>query len=181
MASASPRRRELLEARGWTLRVEPSDITELEDGALPPRELALSNAKAKALDVAGRFPGDCVIGADTIVCLDGRVYGKPRDLEHARAMLTALSGRVHEVMTGVCLVRNRQLCGFVDVSWVKFHPLTDEMIFAYFQRVNPLDKAGAYAIQEDQGALVAKYEGALENIIGLPILRVEAALRQHFL
>ena len=153
----------MLEARGWTIQIEPSDIAELEDGALPPRELALSNAKAKALDIADRFPNHCVIGADTIVCLDGKVFGKPNDLEHAKAMLSTFSGRVHEVMTGVCLVKNSRLVGFVDVSWVKFHPLTDEMIFNYFQRVNPLDKAGSYAAQEDQGALIAKYEGSLEN------------------
>lgn len=170
----------MLEAQGWKVQVEPSDIEELEPGALPPRQLAASNAQAKAREVADRFPGQCVIGADTIVCLDGQTYGKPRDLEAARIMLATFSGRVHEVLTGVCIARDRQICEFVEVSWVKFRPLTDEMIFAYFQRVDPLDKAGSYAIQEDDGALVEKYEGSLENIIGLPVHRVEEALRLHF-
>lgn len=147
---------------------------------MPPRELAASNAQAKAREVADRFPGRCVIGADTIVCLDGKTYGKPRDLAAARTMLTTFSGRVHEVLTGVCIVRDRQLCEFVETSWVKFRPLTDEMISAYFQRVDPLDKAGAYAIQEDNGALIEKFEGSLENVIGLPVHRVEEAIRRHF-
>jgi len=143
--------------------------------------LAISNAKAKAQTVADRFPDDCIVAADTIVCFRGKVFGKPQNLERAREMLRAFSGQVHEVITGVCLARGKQLCVFADVSWVKFRPLTEEILTAYFKRVDPLDKAGSYAIQEDEGALVEKYEGSLENIIGLPVHRVEQALHQHFL
>lgn len=181
LASASPRRRDLLEQAGFETLVRPADIEELS-GGLPPRDLVLANAERKALAVASATSGDLVLAADTVVVLDGEVLGKPRDLEHAAEMLGLLSGRIHEVLTGVCLIRGgaSARCSFVESTRVAFRVLDAPAIRFYLARIDPLDKAGAYAAQEDRGHLIERIEGSLDNVIGLPVARVLEAIGTHF-
>ncbi len=182
LASASPRRRELLLTAGLTCTVEPAQVDELDDAALGLTALVLANARAKALSVAGARPGDVVLGADTLVWLDGRPLGKPADTDAARRMLGALSGRVHEVATGVHLVRlePRVQVEFHEVTRVRFRELDAGTINEYLRRVDVLDKAGAYALQEHGEMLVESVEGSRSNVVGLPVERVTAALERHF-
>lgn len=181
LASASPRRRDLLEAAGFEVLIRPADVEELSSG-LSPRELVLANAEMKAFAIASLLQGDLVLGADTIVVLDQEILGKPRDLSHASAMLARLGGRVHEVLTGVCLLRagTATRCSFVESTLVTFLPLDAAAISSYLAEINPLDKAGSYAAQEDRGRLIERIEGSLDNVIGLPVARVMAALEMHF-
>ena len=136
----------------------------------------------KALELATVTHGDVVLGADTVVLLDGRILGKPRDLEDATRMLRLLSGRIHEVLTGVCMLRGRTVmqCSFVESTLVAFRPFDEAMIDAYLKDINPLDKAGSYAAQEDRGRLIERIEGSMDNVIGLPVARVIEALELHF-
>jgi septum formation protein len=142
----------------------------------------LANAELKALSVASTLQGDLVLGADTVVVLDQEMLGKPRDLSHAAEMLSRLGGRVHEVLTGVCLLRAGSMtrCSFVESTRVAFRPLDEAMISSYLAEINPLDKAGSYAAQEDRGRLIERIEGSLDNVIGLPVARVITALETHF-
>jgi septum formation protein len=181
LASASPRRRDLLMSAGFDVVVQPADVEELSAG-LSPRELVLANAELKALKVASNLRGDLVLGADTVVVLDGEVLGKPRDMTHAAEMLARLGGRTHEVLTGVCLVRGGTVirCSFVESTQVAFRPLDEQAITGYLAAINPLDKAGSYAAQEDHGRLIERIEGSLENVIGLPVARVLTAMKTHF-
>jgi len=181
LASASPRRRDLLESAGFEVLVRPSSVEEFSEG-LAPRALVLANAEMKAMEVAASTSGDLVLGADTIVVLDGEILGKPRDLAHAVEMLRRLSGRTHEVLTGVCMLRGGTVarCSFVESTCVAFRFLEEGMIGAYLQEINPLDKAGSYAAQEDRGRLIERIEGSMENVIGLPVARVIEAMENHF-
>lgn len=181
LASASPRRRDLLGGVGFEVIIRPADVEELT-GGLSPRDLVLANAEMKALSVAAVTPGDLVLGADTIVVLDGEILGKPRDLSHAAEMLARLGGRVHEVLTGVCLLRGGEVsrCSFIESTRVSFRALDETIIANYLAEIDPLDKAGAYAAQEDQGRLIERIEGSLENVIGLPVARVLEAIETHF-
>ena len=181
LASASPRRRDLLAASGFEVFCRPADVEELSEG-LSPRDLVLANAALKALDVAPSFNGDLVLGADTIVVLEGEVLGKPRDLSHAAEMLGWLGGRMHEVLTGVCLLRagTTNQCRFVESTRVYFRPLDKDLIDRYLNEINPLDKAGSYAAQEDHGRLIDRIEGSLDNVIGLPVAQVITAIETHF-
>lgn len=181
LASASPRRRDLLGGAGFEVIIRPADVEELTEG-LSPRDLVLANAEMKALSVAAVTAGDLVLGADTVVVLDGEILGKPRDLAHASEMLARLGGRVHEVLTGVCLLRGgtSSRCSFVESTRVSFRALDRAMIADYLDDIDPLDKAGAYAAQEDRGRLIERIEGSLENVIGLPVARVLEAIETHF-
>lgn len=181
LASSSPRRRDLLQAAGFEIIIRPADVEELT-GGLTPRDLVVANAERKALHVAAERRGELILGADTVVVLDGEILGKPRDKDHASEMLGRLSGRVHEVLTGVCLVRGgtRKVCLFVESTCVAFRSLDEAMIQAYLADIDPLDKAGAYAAQDDRGRLIERIEGSLENVIGLPVARVIEAIGQHF-
>jgi septum formation protein len=171
LASASPRRRELLTQLGLPFTVMVADITEHEDPATDPRSMVSHNAALKAEWVAARQPEAWVLGADTTVFLDGHALNKPGDPAEARAMLRRLSGRTHTVFTGLAL--RHQASGYRDdegaSSEVTFHPLTDAMIDDYLQRVHTLDKAGGYAIQEHGELLVAGQTGSRSNIVGLPL------------
>ena len=182
LASASPRRSELLTRAGLPFEVRPAEIEELTNPDLSPRDLCLLNAERKAFEVAGRHPSRVVLGADTVVCLDNRTFGKPRDLSEARAMLEALCGRIHEVLTGVCLLHREanRMTRFVETTRVKFRRRETVDIDAYLRSINPLDKAGAYAAQEDEGRLIESLEGLFSNVVGLPVERVAASLREHF-
>ncbi len=181
LASASPRRRDLLEAAGFEVIVRPAGVEELPEG-LAPRALVIANAEMKALELATTTSGDVVLGADTVVVLDGEILGKPRDLEDATRMLRLLAGRTHEVLTGVCMLRGGTVvrCSFVESTLVAFRPFDEAMIADYLKDINPLDKAGSYAAQEDRGRLIERIEGSMDNVIGLPVARVIEALEQHF-
>lgn len=180
LASASPRRKELLRAMGVRFRVEPSHVNEPERPHLSPRETVMHHALAKARDVARRFPGAVVIGADTIVVLGRRVFGKPRNAVEAARMLRALQGKTHRVITAVCLVqlRRRKQLLFTDTTAVTFRPLEARQIQSYLRRVHALDKAGAYAIQEHGDKIVAKIQGSYSNVVGFPVEKFEVALRR---
>ncbi len=181
LASASPRRRDLLEAAGFEVIVHPAGVEELPEG-LAPRALVIANAEMKALELATTTSGDVVLGADTVVVLDGEILCKPRDLEDATRMLRLLAGRTHEVLTGVCMLRGGTVvrCSFVESTLVAFRPFDEAMIADYLKDINPLDKAGSYAAQEDRGRLIERIEGSMDNVIGLPVARVIEALEQHF-
>ncbi|MEY3608577.1 MAG: Septum formation protein Maf [Verrucomicrobiota bacterium] len=171
LASASPRRREILSQLGLPFTVVVAGIVEDETPDADPRRLVGHNAALKAAWVSARFPAATVLGADTTVCLDGQVLNKPADAAAARAMLRRLSGRTHTVHTGLALRRGRDALA-VDVvvdSTVRFRTLDEPAIEAYLARVHTLDKAGGYAIQEHPDLIIEGYEGSLTNIIGLPL------------
>lgn len=179
LASASPRRRELLSRYVVDFEVRVSGVAEIEPPACHWSAAALINAVAKAESVAALCPaGSLVIGADTVIELDGRILGKPCGMDGARAMLCAMSGRTHNVATGVCLASSdgRTLCRFVDISAVRFKRLSDAVIELYLSKTHVLDKAGSYAIQENGEIIIEGVEGSLENVIGLPASRVAGAI-----
>lgn len=176
LASGSPRRRELLTRLGLRFRVVPADVEEILEG--DPQELVAANAALKADAVAAQFPDEPILAADTTVALGEIVLNKPEDLEEARNMLLLLSGQTHEVFTGVCLrwaARDIRL-DFVERSLVTFLPFEEPVIDQYFAQVNPLDKAGGYAIQDGRELIIDHWEGSLDNIIGLPTERLTEAL-----
>jgi septum formation protein len=179
LASTSPRRRFLLEEAGLAFRVIAPEVEELEPGLHRPEELCALNAARKAGAVAMLHPAATVIGADTIVVLGDTIFGKPKDLAHAAEMLTALAGRSHHVLTGVCLIRksNNLARTWVETTRVDFHPITFINIPDYLARINPLDKAGGYSAQEDNGQLLAGIEGCYQNVIGLPVPALVKALK----
>ena len=177
LASASPRRRDLLSRAGYDVRIAASDIEELDSCNEGPGALALINAKRKWNAIAPQYPDEIVVAADTVVWLDGRFYGKPVDFVEAAKMLAILSGRTHQVVTGVVLGRAGEGSQeFAEVSMVTFHALDENEIDAYLKDIHPLDKAGAYAAQDDNGRIIAKVEGSLSNVIGLPMERLETFL-----
>ncbi len=178
LASGSPRRRELLAQLGYDFKVLVADVSEKTPTHLTVAETTLLNARLKAVAVARLRRDAIVIGADTLVALDGEPLGKPRDLDDAFAMLSRLNGRTHEVFTGVwieCGARNFAR-GLVEVSRVHFRNLSAVEIRKYLTLVQPLDKAGAYAAQEDPIGLIAKIDGSRTNVIGLPMEALDAAL-----
>jgi septum formation protein len=178
LASASPRRTELLQQLDVEFRVIPSDAEEIHDGQLTATEVAQINAYRKARAVAKKFPDALVIGADTLVYLGTRLYGKPANMTDAHRMLDELQGRTHEVVTGVCLVNLREHHQkiFAETTQVTFRPLTSELIDLYLRKINPLDKAGAYAIQEGGEIIVKESVGSFSNVVGLPLERLEEEL-----
>lgn len=177
LASGSPRRRELLGAAGLDFEVIPSPAEEIHDAALGMAGLCEENARLKAAAVATHHPEAVVIGADTLVFLDGEPLGKPKDSAHAAGMLRRLSGNVHQVCTGVCIAgpgsRSRTLH---QVTEVVFRNLDEETIRGYLAKTNPLDKAGAYGIQDHGDMIVERIEGAFDNVMGFPVAQVLAAL-----
>jgi septum formation protein len=180
LASASPRRVELLRTLISEFQVVPSDATEVHDAALGVRPLCELNARIKAEPVARRHPAHLVLGADTLVWLEGRPLGKPADLVEARAMLEGLSGKAHEVVTGVCLRHEGSgRCEvFSDVTRVVFRPLDPEVIERYLAVVPTLDKAGGYALQQHGDWLVESVTGSPSNVIGLPVEALRGALER---
>lgn len=177
LASASPRRLELLSAVADDITVEPSDVDESAVRARSPRALVRELSRLKALSVAerGENRGKVVIGADTVVYLD-KLYGKPRDRADAIRMLTELNGREHSVFTGVTVVRDGWTRTFSVRSAVKFRNMTAHEIEEYVDGYRPYDKAGAYAVQE--GVVVGSYRGSLTNIIGLPMEKLVKVLKE---
>lgn len=180
LASASPRRRELLRGLGIDFRVEVAPVEEWEPAEADPAQMVAQNAAHKAAAVAAVWPEARVLGADTTVALDGQLLHKPADLAEARRMLHRLSGRRHEVFTSVSLQCRAEGLErtFVEQSAVLFRDLDEPTIEAYFSVVDPLDKAGAYGIQEGRELIIATYIGSLTNIMGLPVERLERELRE---
>jgi len=179
LASASPRRAELLRELGVSFTVAPSNMAELDSDYLTPWELAQLNAHRKARSVAKQNPDALVLGADTVVVLGSAVYGKPLDRDDARRMLSELEGRTHQVVTGVSLIhlrghRERLLAETTDV---RFRSLNSIDIGRYLERIDPLDKAGAYAIQESGELVVEEICGSFTNVVGLPVEKLESELR----
>lgn len=179
LASASPRRQELLRQVGCEFTVIVSDVIEDNNQNCPPAELAVALSKAKALDVAAKAGAeDVVIGADTIVVLGDQVYGKPADAEDARRMLSDLSGREHHVITGITVVQGDNMWTGFAVTAVNIAELSVEDIKSYIATGEPMDKAGAYAIQ-GMGALFVKgISGCYSNVVGLPIFTLSEILKK---
>ncbi|MFQ3225089.1 MAG: septum formation protein [Lentimonas sp.] len=180
LASASPRRSELLERIGLTFRVCPADVEEHNAPDDGPALMVINNAGLKADALVSQFADSLVLGSDTTVALDGIVLNKPVDLDEARSMLKQLSGREHTVYTAIALrwETGELRDDFVEASQVRFKTLDDATITAYFQCVNPLDKAGAYGIQSGREMIIETVVGSVENVMGLPIQALEARLLQ---
>jgi septum formation protein len=179
LASASPRRAELLRQLSFNFKVVPANVSEAHNDQLTARELSQVNAYRKARAVAKKFPDALVLAADTLVCLEAALFGKPATLEDAYEMLDRLQGRTHEVVTGICLLhlRDHHQAVFAESTAVTFHPMDSVKIRRYLNRVNPLDKAGAYAIQEEGDLIVEKIDGSYTNVVGLPVERLTAELQ----
>ncbi len=171
LASASPRRADLLRQLAPEFQIVASDAPELSPEHLSPREICLLNAHRKSRVVAKKIPDAVVLGADTLVFLERKIYGKPRDLADAHRMLNQLQGRTHQVVTGVCLLHLRvhRESLFAVSTDVTFHSLTVDQISHYLSKINPLDKAGAYAIQDHGELIVAEISGSFSNVVGLPL------------
>jgi septum formation protein len=176
LASTSPRRVELLKKLVADFTVVPSDAEELHNEELTATELSQINAYRKARAVAKRFPDALVLGADTLVYLGNTLFGKPANGEDAYRMLKQLRGHTHQVVTGVCLLqlrRHRQTI-FAESTSVTFRPLSAKAIRDYLKLINPLDKAGAYAIQEHGDRIVENVDGSWTNVVGLPVERLRS-------
>jgi septum formation protein len=179
LASASPRRRELLAQAGFIFDVITADVPEIRKESEDPIRFVtrLAREKAEAVATAHAIPPDTMIlGADTIVVVDEEVLGKPQDAADAARMLRLLSGRTHQVITGVCLAKGRERQRAAEVTFVRFTTLSDEEIGAYVATGEPLDKAGGYAIQGLAGRWVPRIHGCYFNVVGLPLALVSSMI-----
>ncbi len=171
LASASPRRKEILELADIAFEIFPSQMEEIITKE-KPEEVVMELAGQKAWDVWKQTSGSkMVIGADTVVAYDGRILGKPKDEEDAARMLSMLSGNTHEVYTGVSIIQNGQEHSFYEETKVKFYPLMQEEILKYVKTKEPMDKAGAYGIQGKAAPFIQGIEGDYYNVVGFPIAR----------
>ena len=178
LASASPRRAELLRQAGLEFAVIAADVPEVQPEHLSPHETAQINAYRKCRRVAKHHPDALVLGADTIVSLGETLFGKPANAAEAEAMLARLQGRTHQVVTGVCLIqlRSHRQRLFAESTAVTFRQLHADQIRRYLAKIDPLDKAGAYAIQEEGDDIVKAIHGSFSNVVGLPLERLKAEL-----
>lgn len=179
LASASPRRREILTKAGLTFTVIPASSEINPPASTPPHEYVMQSAAAKAREVASKKAekGDVVIGADTIVVHDGAKLGKPHSAEEAFEMLRSLSGDVHYVYTGYAIIKDGEEIIDHSVTEVVFRPLTDDEIYSYIATGEPFDKAGGYAIQEKGSIFVKKINGDYYNVVGLPLCDVYSVIK----
>ncbi len=177
LASQSPRRKELLGLFHISFTIQVADIDETMDPGKSPQEEVARVSRMKALAIA-REPGDVVIAADTIVVCDGQVLGKPLDEEDAFRMLRLLSGRDHQVMTGMTVLRDDREVVHTEITHIHFRPLTDREILAYIRTGEPMDKAGSYGIQGGAALFAEKMAGDYYNVIGLPVCRLGQILGQ---
>jgi len=169
LASKSPRRQELLRLMDIEFRIVLKDVDESYPDTLKPEEVAVYIAEKKAKAFDETVTDEVVLTADTIVCIDNLILGKPENAEHAIEMLQLLSGRMHRVITGVCLLHKHQYRSFYDVSEVYFSELTDDEINSYVNKYKPFDKAGSYGIQERIGLIgIERINGSYTNVVGLP-------------
>ena len=182
LASSSPRRKDLLAEYGYEAEILPASVEESTADWLTVPELVLLNAERKSTALRPTRPRSVVLGVDTLVCLDGRALGKPPDLPGAAAMLASLSGRTHQVYSGVYLAHPEEgrCVSFVEETSVTFLPLGTAEIAAYLGLINPLDKAGSYAAQEHGEKIIASYEGSWTNVLGLPMERLTRVLAEQF-
>ena len=180
LASASPRRSELLKQLGVAFEVIPAEADEISPKHLSPHEVCQVNAHRKARAVARVHPDELVIGADTVVALGTTIFGKPKNTLDAQRMLKALSGKTHQVITGIALMhlsaRRERL--FAVSTTVTFRKLNAADISEYVAEVHTFDKAGAYAIQEHGEMIVERIEGSFSNVVGLPLERLDRELRE---
>ena len=177
LASQSPRRKELLGLFHIPFTVQVADIDEAMDPTLPPETEVARVSRAKAIAIP-RAAGDTVIAADTIVVLDGQVLGKPKDTADAIRMLTALSGRDHQVMTGVTVLRDQKALTHTEITDIHFRPLSQKEIEAYVATGEPMDKAGSYGIQGGAALFAENMHGDYYNVMGLPVCRLWQMLRE---
>lgn len=177
LASASPRRKEIMQTAGLEFSVFVSDTDETLPDGISASDAVTELSYRKALAVAKTHPDDTVIGADTVVALDGNILGKPSDKDDAARMLRSLSGKTHKVFTGVCIIRNSEVTKFFEETDVTFFQLTDEEIDAYIDTNEPMDKAGSYGIQGKGCALVKGICGDYFNVVGLPAARLLKELK----
>lgn len=182
LASASPRRRELLTRENFNFCVFPSNAKEESECDTDPRDLALANARLKAEEVSEKFPNCPVLGADTIVVLNGEVFGKPKDIADAKSMLKILQGKTHSVFTAIAILKkDAGICDLsIDESKVAFKPMSDYQIDEYLKKVNVLDKAGAYAAQEFGELIIKNIKGEFDNVMGLPCTLLKTRLNALF-
>jgi len=169
LASGSPRRRDMLREVGLEFDVIPSPAEELHDESMALDQLCEENARLKALAVAQDYPEATVIGADTLVYVDQTPLGKPRSKEEAAAMLMRLSGRTHQVCTGVCIARAGEVDSFHAITEVVFKKLSEKIIRDYMAKVDVMDKAGSYAVQEHGEMIIEQVRGDYDNVVGLPV------------
>jgi septum formation protein len=178
LASASPRRQELLRNAGIRFEAQPAHIPENRLPGETAKDCAERLAREKALAVAGHRPHDVVLGADTVVVVDGQLLGKPSDAADAARMLRMLSGREHQVITGICLVVSGKPLVASETTLVTVSEITDKEIAEYVGSGEPMDKAGAYAIQGIASRWIPRIEGDYSNVVGLPVALVYGMLRQ---
>jgi nucleoside triphosphate pyrophosphatase len=178
LASSSPRRALLLSEAGFEFEIASPRVGETFDVGLTLREVTLWNAIRKGMSIAEARPDSIVLAADTLVALDDQIIGKPAGLDEAKKMLQRLSGRTHEVCSAVFIYQQTsgRSVTFRDISRVRFRRLTGSMIENYLAKVNPLDKAGAYAAQGSGAEIIAKIKGSFTNVVGLPMEETVAAL-----
>lgn len=181
LASASPRRSELLQRMGLRFDIQPADVEEHNQPSNGPAAMVGANAALKARAVSRAFPQALVLGSDTTVALGDEVLNKPADAAEARAMLRRLSGRAHVVYTAVALLWEQGTFEetFVEASEVHFKDFGDAVIDRYFEEVDPLDKAGAYGIQQAGELIIGRVEGSVENVMGLPVQALQGKLAEH--
>ncbi len=181
LASNSPRRKELLAGLGINFRVETAEVDENIKAGLMPEVLVQELALLKGSPIAGKNPENIVISADTVVYHNGKILGKPQNAAQAYDMLKSLSGKKHEVYTGICAMRGAvAVCDF-EKTVVEFYQLADEQINKYISTGEPFDKAGAYGIQGKGCLLVKGIEGDYFNVVGLPLAKLDRLIKSEFL
>jgi septum formation protein len=180
LASLSPRREQLLMEAGFEFQVVAPRVEEKFDVDLTVRELTAFNAIRKAMSVARANPRNVILAADTLVVIDGEILGKPTNIDHAVSMLRRLSGRSHEVCSAVfiCELARARSTSFHEISRVQFRRLNDRAIRDYIDKVNPLDKAGAYAAQGFGSEIIQRIDGSFTNVVGLPMEKTIPALAE---
>lgn len=176
LASASPRRKELLKQIVKNFEIVPAVGEERADAGLPPEKIVCALAEAKCGEVFGKYPDCVIIGCDTIVYFNGKVLGKPKTRGEAEATLKQLSGNTHSVYTGVCVRSADKVLTRYEETEVTFNDLSDEFISSYVDGGSPMDKAGCYGIQD--GGVVKSYDGSYTNVVGLPVELVEKMLKE---
>ena len=179
LASGSPRRAEILESVGWKFTKHVADIDESERDGEPPEDYVVRLAREKAEAVADNYPGEMVLGADTTVVIDGTMLAKPVDLDDARRMLSILAGNWHEVLTGIAVVDNGETRSEIQRTRVKFAAMSGAEINFLAERGDPLDKAGAYAVQAQAALFIEGIEGDYWNVVGLPVSLVYRLVNQR--
>lgn len=181
LASSSPRRKILLEQLGVQFEIVTSSISEKVDKNLIPEEVAKSLAYQKAYDVASKMNSGLILGLDTIVVIDNNILGKPKDSSDIYNMLEQLSGKVHQVITGVCLINatDKSFLLDSDVSYIKMRDISRDEIGQYIKSEEPFEKAGSYAIQGLGAVFVEDIKGSYSGIVGLPIFKVYKMLKHY--